>query len=203
VAREGAFQNEDPKIKTYGVCGCTVCGVNFVRKSPAAKYCGSADLKNGCQYKKHLEKNRRAFKKHYTTLHTKYRARVKEKFLHKKLGIFVNKQIPKKERCIKAPEERYLNSPEAKLKRKASSNISRGAAHANWCGDKASYSAKHDWVRRWMGAPQACAKCGKDNLKKTQYHWANISHTYKRDRTDWVRLCVRCHKLYDLGKISL
>lgn len=31
-------------------------------------------------------------------------------------------------------------------------------------------------------------------------HWANISGKYLRDITDWVRLCVSCHKYFDKQK---
>ncbi len=27
--------------------------------------------------------------------------------------------------------------------------------------------------------------------------WANKSHTYKRELTDWFALCGTCHKKYD------
>lgn len=29
------------------------------------------------------------------------------------------------------------------------------------------------------------------------HHWANKSHKYKRELTDWISLCVKCHKKYD------
>lgn len=43
----------------------------------------------------------------------------------------------------------------------------------------------------------------KTNLKHRQYHWANISRSYKRDLSDWVRLCASCHKKSDLAKIII
>jgi len=201
MARENVIQDEN--VKTYGVRSCGVCSVNFMRRSPMAKYCGNAVLKVGCQYKKHLEKTRRAFKKHYTTLHTEYRARIKEKFLQKKTGTFVSKKIPKKYKYIKKPEERYLNSLEARFARKNSPNFPRGEKHDRWKGDDATYGAIHEWVYRHLGQPNECKRCGKNDLRKSQYHWANIGHTYKRNKEDWIRLCVSCHKRYDLGQISL
>lgn len=66
------------------------------------------------------------------------------------------------------------------------------------------YAAIHMWIRRHHGTPQNC-----DNCKTTEvrmYHWANISGTYKRERADWLRLCVPCHKNNDIqalgGKIK-
>jgi len=32
-------------------------------------------------------------------------------------------------------------------------------------------------------------------------NWANLSGQYKRDISDWVELCAKCHKNFDMGKI--
>lgn len=66
--------------------------------------------------------------------------------------------------------------------------------HPFWKGDSAGYYAKHAWVSRHFGKPDKCEKC-----KTTQgiFEWANMSGTYKREREDWMRLCVKCHKSYD------
>lgn len=73
--------------------------------------------------------------------------------------------------------------------------------HPQWMGDKVGYSALHRWVVSKLGKPNYCAYCHCEDKKR--YHWANISHCYKRDLSDWIRLCVSCHKLYDLGRIKL
>lgn len=75
-----------------------------------------------------------------------------------------------------------------------------GANNAKWKGDKASYAAKHIWVKYHFGSPQGCERCGID--EKRMYHWANISGQYKRERDDWERLCVPCHKRTDLARLS-
>ena len=64
-----------------------------------------------------------------------------------------------------------------------------------WKGDKVGYSALHDWIRRQLGTPKVCENCGSTNHK--QYEWANISGEYKRDTSDWARLCKMCHHLID------
>lgn len=61
----------------------------------------------------------------------------------------------------------------------------------------------HAYVKKWLGKPDTCVKCNKSGLSGHDIHWANISGEYKRDLTDWVRLCASCHKNYDLGNISL
>jgi len=79
--------------------------------------------------------------------------------------------------------------------------IPRGENHPNWKGEDVGYHALHDWVRKTLGVPRKCDYCGDKNRK--MYHWANLSRCYVRSKYDWVRLCVPCHKKYDLGKILI
>jgi hypothetical protein len=67
-----------------------------------------------------------------------------------------------------------------------------------WKGDDASYYAIHTWVTLNLGRPDKCEYCGKTGLSKNQIHWANKDHKYKRNLTDWIRLCASCHKNYDI-----
>jgi hypothetical protein len=66
----------------------------------------------------------------------------------------------------------------------------------NWVGDNVSYSRLHTWVRGKLGKPFYCEHCGsRDSSKK--YEWANKSREYKRELSDWIRLCKKCHIKYD------
>lgn len=76
-----------------------------------------------------------------------------------------------------------------------------GEKHHNWAGDKVSYPALHAWVRKYRGTPRLCEHCGTKTAKK--YEWANVSHKYLRDLTDWVRLCTSCHRKFDRQNICL
>ncbi len=69
--------------------------------------------------------------------------------------------------------------------------------HPFWKGNEVSYSGLHYWVYRKLGKPTKCEHCDKENLVGHSIHWANISGKYLRDRTDWLRLCAKCHKKYD------
>src|SRR4030042_3557487 len=64
-----------------------------------------------------------------------------------------------------------------------------------WRGDKVGYGCLHRWVERKLGKPNKCDKCSSADAKR--YEWANISGEYKRDLTDWIRLCKSCHNLFD------
>jgi len=70
-----------------------------------------------------------------------------------------------------------------------------------WKGLEASLVAKHAWVVRRLGQPKKCVFCGLDDEER-MYHWSNISGKYLRDVNDYQRLCVPCHKRYDLDKIK-
>jgi len=72
-----------------------------------------------------------------------------------------------------------------------------GENHPNWKGDNVGYGGVHDWIREKYGTPSLCDKCGDTNSKR--YEWANITGEYTRDRKNWQRLCVKCHRRLDLG----
>jgi hypothetical protein len=87
--------------------------------------------------------------------------------------------------------------------RKMVSNLMKGNQYRKgllgngWKGDKASYHPKHTWMKTHFGFPTKCEHCGKDGLTGRQIHWANIDHKYLRQRDNWLRLCVKCHGIYD------
>jgi hypothetical protein len=65
---------------------------------------------------------------------------------------------------------------------------------ANFKGESVGYDALHDWVNRHRGKAVKCEHCGKDHGR---IEWANKSHEYKRDLSDWISLCKKCHYAYD------
>ena len=71
--------------------------------------------------------------------------------------------------------------------------------HPGWKGENVSYISLHQWVGRKLGTPSKCEHCNKEGFTKQQINWANKSHEYKRDLTDWLRLCVSCHRRYDIS----
>lgn len=78
----------------------------------------------------------------------------------------------------------------------------RDQKHGKWKGDKVGHTALHIWLVRRLGKPKSCEHCDKKNLTGVQIHWANKSHTYKRDKKDWIRLCVKCHRKYDGSNLN-
>lgn len=96
-------------------------------------------------------------------------------------------------------ESRMKMSKSSSLRSK---NLYSEEKNGRWKGDKVGYDALHQWVRRHLGKPGACEHCEKTGLSGKYIHWANKSHEYKRELSDWIRLCAKCHKAYDAPKPS-
>jgi len=94
----------------------------------------------------------------------------------------------------KKPPEKSLEH-----RRKLSEALS-GEKCYKWMGDDVGYSGLHAWVKKNLGKPDTCEHCGKTGLRGHKIHWANKSGEYKREITDWIRLCVKCHSKYDNDK---
>lgn len=68
----------------------------------------------------------------------------------------------------------------------------KGEDSYGWKGDDVGYGGLHSWVARTLGRPSKCERCGTEEARK--YEWANISLEYRRDVSDWERLCIPCHR---------
>jgi hypothetical protein len=49
-----------------------------------------------------------------------------------------------------------------------------------------------------LGKPSNCSQCGILGHGR-RMHWANKSRNYQRIKSDWIRLCPKCHGVYDKG----
>jgi hypothetical protein len=72
--------------------------------------------------------------------------------------------------------------------------------HPGWKGDKVGYHGIHKWIGRHLGKPNKCDICGTEKSKK--FEWASKNHEYKRIKSNWLRLCTKCHRNYDYNKIA-
>jgi hypothetical protein len=68
--------------------------------------------------------------------------------------------------------------------------------HYGWKGEDAGYLSLHQWIGRKLGKPSICMNC--QNTKAKRYDWANVSYLYKRNLSDWIRLCRSCHMKRDI-----
>lgn len=75
-----------------------------------------------------------------------------------------------------------------------------GSGNPQWKGNEVGYRALHIWVESKLGKPSKCEHCNTDGLTQRKIHWANKSGQYLRDLDDWMRLCAKCHKQYDMTR---
>lgn len=73
--------------------------------------------------------------------------------------------------------------------------VRKGEQSPNWKGDNVGTNALHEWVKKNLGRPMKCEHCNTTTAKK--FEWANKSQEYKRELSDWLRLCTKCHAKYD------
>lgn len=71
----------------------------------------------------------------------------------------------------------------------------REEKNQHWMGDSVGYFGVHDWLTRQYGQPKECEQCLTTTAKR--FEWANISGEYKRERSDFKRLCKKCHNDFD------
>ena len=100
-------------------------------------------------------------------------------------------------------EERRKKYRELSIKNNSIGRMPRtyGDEHPNWGGDGVNYQIKHSWVRKIKGHPEVCEHCGKigETINgKWNIDWANIDHKYRRVLEDYIGLCVKCHRKYDI-----
>lgn len=91
-----------------------------------------------------------------------------------------------------SPATEFKKGQKNPYEEKRLANLARGERSPRW-NPNPTYSGIHQWVYKTLGKPMTCTECGvtSDNPKKI--HWANLSGQYKRDISDWKRLCARCH----------
>jgi hypothetical protein len=66
----------------------------------------------------------------------------------------------------------------------------------------ANYKPAHKWIGTHGGAKELCQSCQHDG-SVNRLEWANISHEYLRQRSDWLVLCKPCHWQFDNGGLAL
>jgi len=76
-------------------------------------------------------------------------------------------------------------------------NIGKNNANFNNLKKNVGYKGIHLWIKDRLGSPIKCFHCGFESTNGRKIHWANKSHKYIRDFSDWFPLCVSCHRKYD------
>ena len=95
-------------------------------------------------------------------------------------------------------------SPKSEFKKGMTSfnkgkSLPKGEKAYHWLGDKVGYVGVHQWLYKKYGKTKKCEKCHSvGNIE-----WANISGKHKRDRSDWMELCIPCHRKYDNWSVKM
>ena len=71
--------------------------------------------------------------------------------------------------------------------------------NVNWKGNNVGYSGLHKRIQRRKGNPKFCEKCGKLKSGKNSIHLANKSEKYTTEISDWIYLCPKCHRIFDIS----
>ena len=74
----------------------------------------------------------------------------------------------------------------------------KGHTNGYWKGDAVGYFGSHEWIYKHYGKANHC----EFNLehKTKRFEWANVSGKHKRNRNDYIQLCVSCHRKFDKGE---
>lgn len=117
----------------------------------------------------------------------------------KKLSPEHRKNISIAHMGIKYPNRKgYIASEEH---RRRNGEAKKGKIYA-WKGDEAGYAAFHARLRKKYGGASKCQNLDCDKLNISRFEWASITENFK-DENDYLQLCVRCHKRWDMDLIKV
>lgn len=92
---------------------------------------------------------------------------------------------------------KYKRKPMSQEQRAKIGFAHEGSKSSKWKGNKVGYRGLHLWIQNHYGNPPTCEHCQRTGLKGRKIHWATKSIPYSRNRENWLRLCGKCHRLYD------
>jgi hypothetical protein len=130
----------------------------------------------------------------------------KEQLRRKRIGETLRRRFASGEIVFKPPMQGKKHSVKTleKMKKSAKERVAKGLAvpplklgkdHHWWKGGLALYESTHNWVVKNYGRPKLCERCG--TTKVLRFEWSNNSGKYLKERIDWERLCVSCHRKKD------
>lgn len=175
---------------TAQVLTCKECGVEYKKSGARGKYfCSTECVSKNSEWKEKVVKNLLTTSKDYTQ-------EIREKLSKSKIGkapIWMSDKYKKKS-AIKKMSKSKKGAPSPNKGRKYPQL--RGKNNCQWKADDVSYRSLHKWVRNHKDANNGCSFCGVKDLNR--FHMANISGEYRRDVDDYIELCPKCHKKFDM-----
>lgn len=111
----------------------------------------------------------------------------------KKIGEALKGKMPKNIKLI-AGWNKGKKMPELSKKYKGKGNPMYGKKQ--WNDGIKIDREKYPTMGHWKKHSEETKKKLSENSKGQ--HWANIDHQYKRNLNDFISLCPKCHRVYDL-----
>lgn len=179
-------QNKQPRIEVICVCGEKFETTQNNLDKGRGKFCSKK-----CQY---ANATRKKFGKGVYKIVAENKGWLKKGHTgwnKGKAGTYKNGPILNRKGIQNNPGTQFKKGETPWNKGKKFEEIS-GEKHHNWMGDEVGYQGVHRWVNIVLGKPAICSRCPELNAKR--YEWHNKSGEYKRDVSDWERLCSKCHR---------
>lgn len=117
----------------------------------------------------------------------------------RKLGVEIsNRKNPKLSAALKVSEAAKVHQDRFRFNNPMKNTNQKGENNGNFKGYK-DYASLHASLRVWYGIPIKCEFCGKlrDETKRRNIDWANVTGEYRIERENWKPLCVDCHTRFD------
>lgn len=180
---------------------CEICGSKFYNRRKNGQSLGDSQFLKArfcsieCSGKNQIGKNK--------PLHTREWKRRQSKCLKRQHASGMRKNIFTPEIRKKMSDSRLNGIRDGRIDtRKGIPNLKiSGKNNYNWKGKGVGYCGLHYWVKNKLGSPSKCAYCL--TIKARKFEWCSIDHKYKRNLSDWIRLCTKCHRNYDYGNIKI
>lgn len=74
-----------------------------------------------------------------------------------------------------------------------------GEKSSTWKGDNIGYSMIHVWLREHFGKASMCESKSCKNISKKFVYALKKGKEYRRDRNNFMTLCISCHTKYDMN----
>lgn len=116
---------------------------------------------------------------------------------NKGLNVVLKPKTGKHITCKVCGKQKYFQLNE--LKKRERKYCSLNCYHVDSRKDILSYPGLHSWIKRVFNKPKVCGVCGSEE----NVDFANISHKYKKEISDWTTLCRKHHIQYDKGLFDL
>lgn len=128
-----------------------------------------------------------------------YEVDKKGKPMHENTRVALSKVIPWNKGLKASEDERVKRCVDAAHSAPKPEPWNKGQRNAvKLLYNKNLYRNIHKKAVKLFGKPMQCEDCKRSDLQR--FHWANISDKYILERSDWKRLCPKCHSWFDKTK---